>query len=323
MNKMKILVQISRLFVAVTFMFSGFVKLVDPLGSAYKFQEYFGSDVLNMEFLIPYALPFSICLILAEILLGVLLFIGYLPKITVWSLLVLNLFFLFLTWYSAYFDKVTDCGCFGDAVKLSPWGTFYKNIVLVLLILVLVKKVKQISPIMSLTLAKWTSFLSFFVFLYIVYHVLVHLPLIDFRPYAVGKNINEGMQYIGDKEPPIHDFFLESNAGEDMTAQILEKDKVLLVVSYNLSKSDKEGFSNIKKVTDQALANGYEVFALSSSLNEEYEEIKNEFKLNFEALFCDETTLKTIIRANPGVLTLQKGTVTGKWSWIDTDNVKF
>ena len=131
------------------------------------------------------------------------------------------------------------------------------------------------------------------------------------------------MQYVGDKEPPIHDFFLESNTGDDMTAQILEKDKVLLVVSYNLSKSDKEGFSNIKKVTDQAIKNGYEVFALSSSMNEEYAEIKNEFKLNFEALFCDETTLKTIIRANPGVLTLQKGTVTGKWSWIDTDNVKF
>ncbi len=320
---MKILVHISRLIVAVTFIFSGFVKLVDPLGSAYKFQEYFGSDVLNLEFLIPYALPFSICLILAEILLGVLLLIGYLPKITVWSLLALNLVFLFLTWYSAFYDKVTDCGCFGDAIKLSPWDTFYKNIVLVLLILVLVKKVKQITSLMSSTRAKWTSFLSFFVFLYIVYHVLVHLPLIDFRPYAVGKNIKEGMRYIGDIEPPIHDFFLESNEGEDYTDHVLEKDKVLLIVAYNLDKSDRQGFSNIKTVTDKALKNGYEVYTLSSSLNEEYEAIKNEFKLNFDALFCDETTLKTIIRANPGILTLQKGTVTGKWSWVDADNVKF
>jgi hypothetical protein len=176
---------------------------------------------------------------------------------------------------------------------------------------------------MSLTLAKWLSFLSFLVSLYIVYYVLVHLPLIDFRPYAVGKNINQGMQYIGDKEPPIHDFFLESNDGEDMTAYVLEEDKVLLVVAYNLNNSDKTGFSNIKTVTDKAIENGYIVFALSSSMNEEFEMIKNEFKLNFEALFCDETTLKTIIRANPGILTLQNGTVTGKWSWVDADNIKF
>ncbi len=320
---MKILVHISRLIVAVTFIFSGFVKLVDPLGSAYKFQEYFGADVLNLEFLIPYALPFSIGLILAETFLGVLLLVGYLPKLSTWSLLVLILVFLLLTWYSAFYDKVTDCGCFGDAVKLSPWGTFYKNIVLALLILILVAKVKLIKPLLSLTIARWTSFLSFFVFLYIVYHVLDHLPIIDFRPYAIGKNIPEGMEYIGDKEPSVHDFFLESNEGEDLTESVLAENNVMLIVSYNLSKSDKKGFSNIKILTDNALENGYSVYALSSSLNEEFKAIKNEFNLNFEALFCDETTLKTIIRANPGILILKNGTVTGKWNWVDADDVKF
>lgn len=320
---MKILVYISRFIVAVTFIFSGFVKLVDPLGSAYKFQEYFSADVLNLEFLIPYALPFSICLILAEILLGILLLVGYLPKLTTWSLLTMILVFLFLTWYSAYYNKVIDCGCFGDAVKLSPWETFYKNIVLVLLILILVVKLKLIKPLLSLTLAKWTSFLSFFVFLYIVYYVLLHLPIIDFRPYAVGKNITEGMQYVGDEEPPIHDFFLESNEGEDLTESVLAENNVMLIVAYNLSKSDRNGFSTIKTVTDKALEKGYTVYALSSSLNEEYVAIKNEFNLNFELLFCDETALKTIIRANPGILTLQNGTVTGKWNWIDADTIKF
>lgn len=320
---MKILVYISRFIVAVTFIFSGFVKLVDPLGSAYKFQEYFSADVLNLEFLIPYALPFSICLILAEILLGILLLVGYLPKLTTWSLLTMILVFLFLTWYSAYYNKVIDCGCFGDAVKLSPWETFYKNMVLVLLILILVVKLKLIKPLLSLTLAKWTSFLSFFVFLYIVYYVLLHLPIIDFRPYAVGKNITEGMQYVGDEEPPIHDFFLESNEGEDLTESVLAENNVMLIVAYNLSKSDRNGFSTIKTVTDKALEKGYTVYALSSSLNEEYVAIKNEFNLNFELLFCDETALKTIIRANPGILTLQNGTVTGKWNWIDADTIKF
>ena len=321
-DKMKILVNLCRFIVAITFIFSGFVKLVDPLGSAYKFEQYFGYDVLNLEFLIPYALPFSILLILAEIMLGVMLLMGYLPKLTTWSLLLMILIFLFLTWYSAYFDKVTDCGCFGDAVKLSAWGTFYKNIVLVILILVLVMQSKAIKPLLSLTIAKWTSFLMFLVFLYIVYYVLVYLPIIDFRPYAIGKNIPDGMEYVGEEEPSIHDFFLESAEGEDLTSHVLTADNVLLVVVSNLSKSNKDGFLKIKPITDLALQKGYTVYALTSSVMEDYTSIKNEFNLNFEMLFCDEITLKTIIRANPGILTLQKGTVTGKWSWTDSDAIK-
>jgi len=320
---MRILVQILRFFVAITFIFSGFVKLIDPLGSAYKFQEYFGADVLNLEFLIPYALPFSIFLILVEIMLGVFLLLGYLPKLTVWSLLAIILVFLFLTWYSAYYDKVTDCGCFGDAVKLSSWETFYKNIVLIAFILVLVFKYKLIKPLFSLTIAKWTSFLSFFLFLYVIYYVLVHLPLIDFRPYAIGKNIPEGMEYIGDELPPVHDFFLESENGEDLTDAILSADNVMLVIAYNLDKSDIEGFTAIKNVTDKAIEKGYKVYMLSSSLRDDYLSIKDKFNLNFDMLFCDETTLKTIIRANPGIITLQKGTVKGKWNWVDVDAIKF
>ena len=320
---MKILVFLSRFIVSITFIFSGFVKLVDPLGSAYKFQEYFGADVLNLEFLIPYALPFSILLILAEIMLGVMLFVGYLPKLTVWSLFGIILVFLFLTWYSAYYNKVTDCGCFGDAVKLSSWGTFYKNIILVLFIIVLVWRVDDIKPLISLNLSKWVTFLSFFTFLYITYYVLVHLPIIDFRPYAVGKNIPDGMEYVGDVDPPIHDFFLESIEGEDLTDQVLRGDKVMLVVAYNLSKSDLQGFTSIKTVTDNALKNNYTVYLLSSSMNEEYLEIKSNYQLNFEMLFCDETALKTIIRSNPGILTLQNGTVTGKWSWMDAKKAKY
>ena len=319
---MKLLVHISRIIVAITFIFSGFVKLVDPLGSAYKFEEYFGYDVLNMEFLIPYALPFSIFLILAEIVLGVMLLVGFAPKLTSWSLLVIIVIFLFLTWYSAYFNKVTDCGCFGDAVKLSSWGTFYKNIVLVVLILVLVLKTKMIRPLISINIAKWSTFLSFFIFLYITYHVLVHLPIIDFRPYAIGENIPDGMEYIGDEEPPIHDFFLETVDGEDLTNQVLTTNSVLLVVAYDLNTSDKEGFSKVKTITDKALQKGYSVYILTSSMNEEYESLRKEFNLNFELLFCDGTTLKTIIRANPGIVTLQNGTVTGKWSWVDVDTIK-
>ena len=143
----KLITQLARIIVGALFIFSGFVKLIDPIGSQYKFQEYFSEGVLNMEFLIPYALPFAILLIVAEIVLGVMILIGYKPKLTVWSLFLLTLIFLFLTWYSAYYDKVTDCGCFGDAIKLSSWETFYKNVILIALIILLLVKVSLVKPI--------------------------------------------------------------------------------------------------------------------------------------------------------------------------------
>ncbi|AOW20398.1 DoxX family protein [Urechidicola croceus] len=320
---MKILTLLARIFVAATFIFSGFVKLVDPLGSAYKFQEYFSADVLNMEYLIPYALPFSILLILAEIMLGVMLLIGFKPKFTVWSLFFLTLIFLFLTWYSAYYDKVTDCGCFGDAIKLTPWQTFNKNVLLIFLIAFLIFTVKNITPLVSKPLLKWISFGSLIVFLYITYHVLIHLPLIDFRPYAVGKNIQEGMKEIAiDGLPKVHDFFLETNDGEDLTDELLNKDKVMFVVAYDIDISDKEGFVNIQKTTALAKANGYTVYGLSSSYIDDLLVLNKDNNFDFEWLFVDGTVLKTIIRANPGIITLNKGTVTGKWNWIDTNNFK-
>ena len=116
---------------------------------------------------------------------------------------------------------------------------------------------------------------------------------------------------------------METNDGRNLTDDVLADDKVMLVIAYNISKSDRDGFSNVKSVTDKALQEGYKVYALSASLDEEFNDIKEEFDLNFDMLFCDETTLKTIIRANPGILTLQNGTVTGKWSWTDVEDIKF
>jgi uncharacterized membrane protein YphA (DoxX/SURF4 family) len=320
---MKLLTLIARLFVAATFLFSGFVKLVDPLGSAYKFQEYFSADVLDMEFLIPFALPFSILLILIEIMLGITLLIGFKPKITTWSLFLITLIFLFLTWYSAFYDKVTDCGCFGDAVKLTPWETFNKNVLLIVLIGFLIYSQKQIKPFLSKNGLKWMSFGSFFVFLYITYHVLIHLPIIDFRAYAIGKNIQQGMTEIAvDGLTKVHDFYLETNDGDDLTDELLAMEKVMFVVAYDIDTSDMNGFLQMKSTTDLALQNGYTVYGLSSSYIDDLNTLTSNAQLNFEWLFVDGTVLKTIIRANPGVITLNKGTVTGKWNWIDAGDFR-
>ena len=319
---LKLLTHISRIFVGAVFIFSGFVKLIDPIGSQYKFEEYFSESVLNMEFLIPYALPFSILLIIAEILLGVMLLIGFRSKFTVWSLFLLTLVFLFLTWYSAYYNKVTDCGCFGDAVKLSTWGTFYKNILLIGLITLLVIRVKDVKSIFPDKIGKILTFLSLAGFLFIVQHVLTHLPIIDFRAYAIGKNISEGMEYKDDGEiPPVHDFMLE-DAQADLAPELLAKEKVMLVIVYNLDKSDVNGFPAIKKVANEAIKKGYTVYGVSASFTDDLILAKNKFDLPFEFLFCDETTLKTMIRSNPGVIILDKGTVVDKKNWVDVDDLE-
>ncbi|WP_341221514.1 BT_3928 family protein [Polaribacter atrinae] len=319
---MKILVQLARIIVGALFIFSGFVKLVDPIGSQYKFEEYFSEGVLNMEFLIPYALPFSILLIVAEILLGVMVLIGYKSKLTVWSLFLLTLVFLFLTWYSAYYNKVTDCGCFGDAVKLSTWGTFYKNVILIGLIIILLIKTNLIKPIFGGKIPKIITFLSLGVFLFIVQHVLTHLPIIDFRAYAIGKSIPKGMEYPEDGSiPPVHDFMLE-DAQADLAPELLKKEKVMLVIIYNLGKVDKNGFPAIKDITTKAKEKGYTVYGVSASFSDDLILAQEKYNLPFEFLFCDETTLKTIIRANPGVVILDKGVVVQKKNWIDVDELE-
>ena len=319
---MKYITHLFRLFTGALFIFSGFVKLVDPLGSAYKFEEYFGADVLNLEFLIPFALPFAIILIIVELVLGVALLIGYKTKITLWSLLAITTLFLFLTWYSAFYDKVTDCGCFGDAVKLTPWETFYKNVVFIVLILWMLFTKKHIKPLFGKNINQWLVFLSVFSSLYVVYHVLTYLPLIDFRPYAVGKNIKEGMQYNEDGDiPPVHDFYLESDT-EELSETILNAPKALLIVTNNLEQTDKESWKSIIELANKAKEKGYLVYGISSSSSVLIKETVNNYKLPFEILFCDGTTLKTMVRANPGILVLKNATVTAKESWKNSDKIK-
>ena len=133
---MRIITSLFRYFVGVLFIFSGLIKLNDPIGFSFKLEEYFGPTVFNIDFLIPIVLPMAIFIVIFEVVLGVFLILGYKQKLTIWSLLLMIIFFTFLTWYSAYYNKVTDCGCFGDAMKdsfgrsLVPWESFFKDILL-------------------------------------------------------------------------------------------------------------------------------------------------------------------------------------------------
>ncbi len=203
---MRILVGISRIIVGVLFIISGLIKLNDPVGFSFKLKDYFAPEVLNLEFLVPYALVIAIFLVIVEVLLGISLLLGYLKKFTLWSLLLMIVFFTFLTFYSAYFNKVTDCGCFGDAIKLTPWESFSKDIVLLVLILILFLGRKCIQPFFTKQTRSLIIFASFVVCLGITYYVLQHLPIIDFRPYKIGANIKDGMSVPDNAPQPIFEY---------------------------------------------------------------------------------------------------------------------
>ncbi len=192
---MKYIVHFSRIFVGILFIISGLIKLNDPVGFSYKLDEYFGEPVFNLPALIPFTLAIALFVVILEVVLGVMLLVGYKAKFTVWSLLLLIVFFTFLTFYSAYFDVVKDCGCFGDALKLTPWESFTKDIVLLFFILILFFFRKHITTLFSEKFAGIVSVISIFGCAFLGYYVLNHLPVIDFRPYAVGKNIQKGMEH--------------------------------------------------------------------------------------------------------------------------------
>jgi len=319
---MKYIVGVARIFVGILFIISGFIKLNDPLGFSYKLQEYFSEGVLGLEFLQPFALGIAVSLVIFELLLGVMLILGYARKFTLWSLLLMIIFFTFLTFYSAYFNKVTDCGCFGDALPLTPWESFYKDLLLLVLILLLFFQKKYYEPLFQPAAShKWIVFITFIACLGFGYYVLMHLPYIDFRAYKEGVKIEEGMQVPdGEILPPINDFGFFNQEG-DATEEILNEEKVLVVVAYNLSKSENQGWSAIKNSVNEAEEKGYRVVGLSASGPGQIQEIKETYGYNFNFYFTDETAIKTIIRSNPGLMTIENGTIIQKEHWNDAEDL--
>jgi uncharacterized membrane protein YphA (DoxX/SURF4 family)/peroxiredoxin len=195
-----IITQFSRIFVGILFIISGLIKLNDPLGFSYKLAEYFSEPVFNIPFFVPLSLAMALFLVILEVVLGVMLLIGYKPKFTIYSLLILIVMFTFLTFYSAYFNVVKDCGCFGDALKLTPWQSFTKDVVLLFFILILFFNKKLVKPLFSSSVQNILVYLSIALCSFMGFWVINHLPLIDFRPYQIGNSIQKGM-IIPDNAP--------------------------------------------------------------------------------------------------------------------------
>lgn len=216
---MKYITHFFRVFVGILFILSGLIKLNDPMGMSFKLDEYFSEGVFNMPFLQEYSLGIALFVIIAEVVLGILLLLGHRKKFTLTSLFAIIVFFTFLTFFSAYFNKVTDCGCFGDAIKLTPWQSFTKDVVLLVMIVWLIIYQRYINPIFKnpVTPSAITA-LSVVLCSAVAYYVLNHLPIIDFRAYKVGTNIQKGMEIPEGMPQPIYDIqFVYKVNGEEKT----------------------------------------------------------------------------------------------------------
>ena len=227
---MSLLNTIIRYFVGVLFIFSGLIKLNDPVGTKIKLEEYFEVFAADFafaagvfHFLLPLALVLAVVLCVAEVVLGVALLLRYQMKATLWSLLVIIVFFTFLTFYSAYFNKVTDCGCFGDAIKLAPWQSFGKDILLVVMIVVLFVQRKKL-PGNDTRPAKIAVAASLAICIAISVYAIVYLPIIDFLPYKIGASLPANMTLPPGTQGDVFEInYTLQNARTKATQQLTDK----------------------------------------------------------------------------------------------------
>ncbi|MBX2901157.1 MAG: DoxX family protein [Cyclobacteriaceae bacterium] len=353
----KIIDQFSRFFVGGLLIFSGLIKLNDPIGTQIKMEEYF--EVFAEDFgsffhyFIPWALEIGMVMIVLELMLGIAILIFWRMNLTAWLLLLMMTFFTFLTFYSAYFDKVTDCGCFGDAIKLTPWQSFIKDVVLMVFVLHLFWYRKSYKAVLQATSGTAVVAGTVVISLALGVYAIRHLPFIDFRAYKVGNNIPqqmlppeqpiieyvfekdgkqvrdtkflsdaEGYKYISSRvvnqdkiKPKITDYSVSSPEGEDMTPYTFEGNRLLIVV-YDVKKASTKNIAALRELT-RGLEGKVDCFVLTSSAAEVMEAFRHENQLAVPYYYADATVLKTIIRSNPGVALWKNGTVLGNWHHND------
>jgi len=339
------------------FIFSGLIKLNDPVGTEIKLEEYF--EVFSNDFtelfhlLIPYAMEIGLFLIILEVVLGVAVLLNIRMELTTKVLLGLITFFTFLTFYSAYFNKVTDCGCFGDAIPLTPWQSFSKDVILVFLILHLFWYRKDFKSIISDKAGAAVAIIVSVICLVTGIYAVNHLPYIDFRPYKVGDNIQANM--IPEEQPIFEYTFTKDGETIKSIIYLLEKDgyelvsyevinegktvpkitdynvwnpdigdftqqsfegKRLFLIMVNANTADTQSMDKISKLL-QGINPEVESLILTSSDPTVIEPFRHKYQLALPYFFSDGTVLKAMIRSNPGIMVLENGTVKGKWHFND------
>ena len=401
-KKSAIIAAIARTILGVVFVFSGVVKAIDPLGTVYKIEDYLKAFGGIFTDLLPLAEVAAWGLIVLELLLGVCMLLNIRTQWTSWISLLFYLVMTPLTLYIALTNPVSDCGCFGDAVVLTNWQTFSKNVVLITMAIILVALRKSVFPLWSTWMEALLSVLTIVATIGFMLWTSNHLPLMDFRPYKIGNHIPTLMEYPEDAEPdqyditfvyakdgveqtftldnypkgdstwtfvrqesklikkgyepPIHDLEIMNADYEDITWDILDSEEpITLVVMYDLAKADKKQIAKVESMAANYIISSSDDFVepiyedyfdfsqdslLAESPDSFMDEVSDEvvaplpnfyiltgsgtdeiinFSLEYPTLSdcictCDPVTLKTIVRANPGVIVLQNGIVMDKYN---------
>jgi len=344
-----------RILVGGLFIFSGLIKVNDPVGTSIKLEEYFdvfSNDIAGFfAYFEPFALELAVFLVVVEVVLGVMLILGVKSRFTVWSLALMILFFTFLTFFSAYFNKVTDCGCFGDAIKLTPWQSFYKDLILLVLISILF--LFQVD--LPNTSPKWARVVTVIIAalsLVLAIGAIRNLPYIDFRAYKVGVNIPTNMlpssplqytyvmkkngelmsfdQYPADESlefvemnlknpealPKISDFAVWNEDG-DFSEEIFKGNKALILVS-NMGKMSDLHLDEIDQLISDLSNSPIEPVFVAAASQEAITDFMKSRGWDILGLQADATVVKTIIRSNPGLMFLKDGLVLAKFHHNNT-----
>lgn len=355
---MKLLLNnLSRLLTGAVFVFSGFVKGVDPWGTAYKLEDYF--MVYGMEWANGYALFLSILLCAVEFAIGAALLFNLRMQLTAWLLLLMMSFFTLLTFYDALYDPVPDCGCFGDAIKLSNWATFYKNLILMAPTVWIFCNRNKFSPFLNPKRQTITAVAFLIGFSAFSYYYSMHLPLIDFREWKLGNKMTanetaddrvyviyqnkvsgDRQEYLSpdfpwndsiwmsqwefvdqriekDQDELIHNLMAEDANGNDFTDLILQSPGILVVVAPDLTNASAKGMKRIAAVEKSSIELAIPLVVLTSNLPEEAEQLINQYGMQTDTFFADDIVLKTMIRSNPGLMLFYNGYVAGKWHYND------
>ena len=313
----KTVVNLCRLLLAVVFILSGFVKAVDPVGTQYKLEDYL--EALHLGGFVPELALLAVAVVLSavEFCLGIFLLFAMRRRSATVLTLVLMCIMTPLTLWLALADPISDCGCFGDAVVLTNWQTFAKNVVLLGAAVVVARWHKDMFRFVSET-NQWIAINYSVLFILAVSTLCLYdLPLFDFRPYHIGTDLRKGWnEMIEGKESPYADFFIErSTDRSDITEDVLnDTSYVFLLVSPHLEVADDSRLDLINELYEYATEHGYSFYGLTASNEKAIAHWRDITGADYEFCLTDETTLRTIIRSNPGLLLLKNGVVIRKWS---------
>lgn len=350
---------VARTVVGLTFILSGLVKAIDPLGTQYKIQDYLAAIPPSLSLPDMLTLLMSVSLSMVEFTLGAFMLTAISRRLTARLTLLFMLVMTAVTVWIYIADPVKDCGCFGDALTLTNLETLLKNIVLLALAALVAWRPTHIGRLMSRSNQMLLGQMLMVTPVALSFWCLYDLPLIDFRPYHIGADIKAGMEipegaeqpvfdttFIMEKDgerreftldnypdstwtfvdsktvtvkegyvPPIHDFSITAADGEDITDMVLGREGyTFLLISPDLDKADDQNFGDIDQIYEFCQDNSIPFYCLTASTEKSQQHWQNITGAEYPFCMTDATTLKTMIRSNPGLMLLEKGVVRGKWS---------